>query len=77
MGTLNSPAQNAWVAVGQVSPAPPLVAASVPMPTGNAMEDQLESAALGLGSLMKTLSEVAFPAVRFTPLAIYREIPDR
>lgn len=76
LGSLDSPAENSWVAVGQVSPAPATITSAIPMPTGNAMEDQLEGAALALGGLTKSLSEVSHPAMRFTPLAIYREIRD-
>jgi hypothetical protein len=60
-----------WTVLGQLNvPNPP--AAPLPIPTGNRMEDSFEQIALLMNNAFKMSSAPAFPAVSFTPIAIYR-----
>lgn len=60
-----------WMTLGQVNlstgPEKPL-----PIPIGNQMEDAFEQLALIINQLYRTASSPQFPAVSFTPIAIYR-----
>jgi hypothetical protein len=60
-----------WQIVGQLNVPNPAAAAS-PIPTGNRMEDSFEQIALLMNNAFKLASAPAFPAVSFTPIAIYR-----
>ena len=60
-----------WTVVGQLN-VPNPGAAPQPLPTGNRMEDSFEQIALLMNNAFKMASAPAFPAVSFTPLAIYR-----
>ena len=62
-----------WTVVGQLN-VPNLTAQPQPMPTGNKMEDTFEQLALLMNGAFKVANSPAFPAVSFTPLAIYRSI---
>jgi hypothetical protein len=60
-----------WTVLGQLNvpnPAP----VTQPLPTGNRMEDSFEQIALLMNNAFKMASAPAFPAISFTPLAIYR-----
>jgi hypothetical protein len=60
-----------WTVLGQLNvpnPAPQ----SLPIPTGNRMEDAFEQIALLMNNAFRLSSAPAFPAISFTPLAIYR-----
>ncbi len=60
-----------WVTLGQIN----LSSKSsmpLPLPTGNEMEDLLETLSLKLNDLARVFSSVKFPALSFTPISIYR-----
>jgi hypothetical protein len=61
-----------WLVLGQINIARVSDVAS-PLPTGNAMDDAIEQMALIANNLIRIASGVKFPAVSFTPLAIYRQ----
>ncbi|MGH7214933.1 MAG: hypothetical protein ACREIT_09235 [Tepidisphaeraceae bacterium] len=60
-----------WTVVGQLN-VPNLNAPPQPVPTGNQMEDGFEQIALLMNNAFKLANSPAFPAVSFTPVAIYR-----
>jgi hypothetical protein len=60
-----------WTALGQLN-VPGATPAALPMPTGNRMEDSFEQIALLMNNAFRMSSAPAFPAVSFTPIAIYR-----
>jgi hypothetical protein len=45
---------------------------STPIPTGNRMEDSFEQIALLMNNAFRLANAPAFPAISFTPIAIYR-----
>jgi len=45
---------------------------AVAFPTGNKMEDAIENIIIGLNEVQKVASHIAFPAIAFTPISIYR-----
>ena len=62
-----------WTVLGQVNaPNPP--SSAMPMPTGNKMEDSFEQIALLMNNAFHLSSAPAFPAVSFTPVAVYRVV---
>jgi hypothetical protein len=62
-----------WIVVGQLNV--PKTQTSNPIPTGNRMEDAFEQIALLMNNAFRLASAPAFPAVSFTPIAIYRVTP--
>src|SRR5688500_14620258 len=62
-----------WTVVGQLNVAN-TSGPSSPLPTGNKMEDSFEQIALLMNNAFKLANAPAFPAVSFTPIAIYRTI---
>jgi hypothetical protein len=60
-----------WTVLGQLN-VPNACAAVQPIPTGNRMEDAFEQIALLMNNAFRLSSAPAFPAVSFTPIAIYR-----
>jgi hypothetical protein len=60
-----------WTVVGQLN-VPAAGRQSMPIPTGNRMEDSFEQIALLMNNAFRLSSAPVFPAVSFTPLAIYR-----
>jgi hypothetical protein len=60
-----------WTVVGQLN-IPNPTAQSMPIPTGNRMEDSFEQIALLMNNAFRLSSAPAFPALSFTPVAIYR-----
>ena len=62
-----------WTVLGQVN-APNPAAGSQPIPTGNKMEDAFEQIALLMNNAFRMASAPAFPAVSFTPIAMYRSL---
>ena len=64
-----------WTVLGQLNApgaAATAAAAPLPIPTGNQMEDAFEQIALLMNNAFKMANAPAFPALSFTPLAIYR-----
>lgn len=62
-----------WTVVGQLNMPnyePPLS----PMPTGNQMEDAFEQISLLMNNAFRLANAPVFPALSFTPVAIYRTI---
>ncbi len=59
-----------WIAVGQLNV--PKTQTSTPIPTGNRMEDAFEQIALLMNNAFRLASAPTFPAISFTPIAIYR-----
>jgi hypothetical protein len=59
-----------WISVGQLNV--PKMQTSNPVPTGNRMEDAFEQIALLMNNAFRMASAPAFPAVSFTPIAVYR-----
>ncbi|CAA9412132.1 MAG: hypothetical protein AVDCRST_MAG64-2430, partial [uncultured Phycisphaerae bacterium] len=62
-----------WRVVGQVN-APNAPPAAQVIPTGNRTEDAFEQIALLMNNAFRLSSAPAFPAVSFTPIAIYRRL---
>jgi hypothetical protein len=62
-----------WHVVGQVN-VPNAPAAAQVIPTGNRTEDAFEQIALLMNNAFRLSSAPAFPAVSFTPIAIYRTL---
>ena len=60
-----------WIVLGQLN-VPNPSAAPAPIPTGNRMEDAFEQIALLMNNAFRLSSAPAFPAISFTPVAIYR-----
>jgi hypothetical protein len=60
-----------WTALGQLN-IPGAAASQLPIPTGNRMEDSFEQIALLMNNHFKLSGAPQFPAISFTPLAIYR-----
>ncbi|HYO11095.1 MAG TPA: hypothetical protein VER17_19170 [Tepidisphaeraceae bacterium] len=60
-----------WTVLGQLN-VPNPAAQAHPIPTGNRMEDSFEQIALLMNNAFRMSSAPAFPAVSFTPIAIYR-----
>ncbi len=60
-----------WTVLAQLN-VPNPAAAAAPIPTGNRMEDAFEQIALLMNNAFRLSSAPAFPAVSFTPIAIYR-----
>jgi hypothetical protein len=60
-----------WTVLGQLN-VPNPSAAPLPIPTGNRVEDSFEQIALLMNNAFRLSSAPAFPAVSFTPIAIYR-----
>jgi hypothetical protein len=64
-----------WTIVGQINSAGPAGAAPAsPVPTGNKMEDSFEQIALLMNNAFRMAQAPAFPAISFTPIAIYRSL---
>lgn len=64
-----------WITVGQLNV--PKTSQSAPVPTGNRMEDSFEQIALLMNNAFRLASAPAFPAVSFTPIAMYRVLDGR
>ncbi|HEX8913185.1 MAG TPA: hypothetical protein VF796_12570 [Humisphaera sp.] len=62
-----------WQVVGQLN-VPNATAAQMPVPTGNKMEDSFEQIALLMNNAFRLAAAPQFPAVSFTPIAIYRTV---
>ncbi len=62
-----------WTVLGQLN-MPNLVTASQPSPPGNQMEDSFEQIAMLMNNAFRVANAPAFPALSFTPIAIYRGI---
>lgn len=62
----------AWTVVGMLNVTPP--APSPPLATGNAVEDMFERLALAVNRIHRVASSPDFPAMAFTPVAVYRTI---
>ena len=60
-----------WTVLGQLN-VPNPSAHAMPIPTGNRMEDAFEQIALLMNNAFKLSSAPVFPAISFTPIAIYR-----
>jgi hypothetical protein len=60
-----------WTLVGQFNVPSPAAMAN-PMPVGNKMEDAFEQIALLMNNAFKLANSPTFPAVSYTPIAIYR-----
>jgi hypothetical protein len=60
-----------WTVVGQLN-VPNLAAPPAPIPVGNQMEDAFEQMALLMNNAFRLANAPAFPALSFTPIAIYR-----
>jgi hypothetical protein len=60
-----------WTVLGQLN-VPNPAAQATPIPTGNRMEDSFEQIALLMNNAFRLANAPAFPAVSFTPIAIYR-----
>lgn len=60
-----------WTTLGQLN-IPNAAAQAHPIPTGNRMEDAFEQIALLMNNAFRLSSAPAFPAISFTPIAIYR-----
>src|SRR5687768_2878902 len=60
-----------WTVLGQLN-VPNAAAQATPIPTGNRMEDSFEQIALLMNNAFRLANAPAFPAVSFTPIAIYR-----
>jgi hypothetical protein len=60
-----------WTVLGQIN-APKSSGAAQPIPTGNRMEDAFEQIALLMNNAFRLSSAPVFPAVSFTPIAMYR-----
>jgi hypothetical protein len=63
-----------WTVVGQLN-VPNLAGQASPVPTGNRTEDSFEQIALLMNNAFRVANSPAFPAVSFTPIAIYRAAP--
>jgi len=62
--------------LGQVNN-PNLTSTPQPIPVGNKMEDAFEQIALLMNNAFRLASAPAFPAVSFTPIAMYRVLDGR
>lgn len=60
-----------WSVLGQLN-MPRLDAPPQPIPTGNQMEDAFEQIALLMNGAFRVANSPVFPALSFTPIAIYR-----
>ena len=60
-----------WTVLGQLN-VPNAAAQATPIPTGNRMEDSFEQIALLMNNAFRMANAPAFPAISFTPIAIYR-----
>jgi hypothetical protein len=60
-----------WTVVGQLN-APNAAAQSMPLPVGNKMEDSFEQIAILMNNAFRLANAPSFPAVSFTPIAVYR-----
>ena len=60
-----------WTVLGQLN-IPNPAAQATPIPTGTRMEDSFEQIALLMNNAFRLANAPAFPAISFTPLAIYR-----
>jgi hypothetical protein len=65
-----------WTVVGQLN-VPPAAGAEAPappqpIPIGNQMEDAFEQMAILMNNAFRLANAPAFPALSFTPIAIYR-----
>jgi hypothetical protein len=60
-----------WTVLGQLN-MPNAAAQVTPIPTGNRMEDSFEQIALLMNNAFRLANSPAFPAISFTPIAIYR-----
>lgn len=63
-----------WTVLGQLNVSNPGAGPAGPLPTGNKMEDSFEQIALLMNNAFKLANAPAFPAVSFTPIAIYRTV---
>ena len=62
-----------WTVLGQLNvPNPGGASQPQPIPTGNQMEDAFEQMALLMNNAFRLANAPAFPALSFTPVAIYR-----
>ena len=62
-----------WTVLGQLNvPAPADAPPPQPLPTGNQMEDSFEQIALLMNNAFRLANAPAFPALSFTPVAVYR-----
>ena len=62
-----------WTVLGQLN-VPNAAAQALPIPTGNKMEDSFEQIALLMNNAFRLSAAPAFPAISFTPIAIYRSV---
>jgi hypothetical protein len=62
-----------WSVLGQLN-VPSASPASTPIPTGNKMEDAFEQIALLMNNAFRIANAPAFPALSFTPIAVYRTV---
>ena len=60
-----------WTVLGQLN-VPNLAAQSMPIPTGNKIEDSFEQIALLMNNAFRLSSAPQFPVVSFTPIVLYR-----
>jgi hypothetical protein len=60
-----------WTMLGQLN-VPNAAPQVTPIPTGNRMEDSFEQIALLMNNAFRLANAPAFPAISFTPIAIYR-----
>lgn len=60
-----------WTVLGQLN-VPNPGATPQPIPTGNQMEDSFEQIAMLMNNAFRVANAPAFPALSFTPIAIYR-----
>ena len=60
-----------WTVLGQLN-VPNAAAAATPIPTGNRMEDSFEQISLLMNNAFRLANAPAFPAISFTPIAMYR-----
>jgi hypothetical protein len=60
-----------WTVFGQLN-LPNAAAQAMPIPTGNRMEDSFEQITLLMNNAFRLANSPAFPAISFTPIAIYR-----
>jgi hypothetical protein len=63
-----------WSVLGQLNISREAGAPMQPIPTGNRMEDSFEQIAILMNNAFRMANAPAFPALSFTPVAIYRAL---
>jgi len=63
-----------WSVMGQLNISREAKSAMHPIPTGNRMEDSFEQIAILMNNAFRMANAPAFPALSFTPIAIYRAL---